>query len=127
MSFREMTLGNIGNLLYINNFSFISRILQCLCTTKTHMPEPKNAISWVSIPAKDFDRAVRFYSNILDRTLEPMGEGDDKMAPFFPLETPGVNGGITADPSFTPTSDGVRIYLDVRGELENILERIEEA
>jgi len=87
----------------------------------------KNLISWVSIPSTDYDRAVAFYSAIFDTKMETMGEGDERMAPFFPLDHEWVNGGVSADSSFKPTSDGVRIYLDVAGQLDEVLSRIEAA
>ena len=86
----------------------------------------KSIVSWCSIPSIDFDRAVKFYEEVLDITMTSMGEGDDRMAPFWDTEdAPGA--GVTADPTFRPTSDGVRLYLDADGAIDDILGRVVEA
>ena len=55
--------------------------------------------------------------------MTPMGEEEDRMAPFWDIEdAPGA--GITADPTFRPTSDGVRLYFDADGAIDDILGRV---
>ena len=42
----------------------------------------KKLVSWVEIPAKDFKRAVQFYSAVLEIELQEFDCGDEKMACF---------------------------------------------
>lgn len=44
----------------------------------------KKLITWVDIPAVDFDRAVKFYSNLLKLDLEIFDCAEEKMACFLP-------------------------------------------
>lgn len=84
-------------------------------------------MSWFSIPSLDFDRAVKFYEEILDISMEKMGEWDERMASIRPMSEPGVNGGVSGDSSFRPSKDGVRIYINVAGELDAVLGRVQSA
>lgn len=40
----------------------------------------KKLISWVEIPASDFERAVSFYSSVFNLDLTPLDFGKEKMA-----------------------------------------------
>jgi predicted enzyme related to lactoylglutathione lyase len=42
-----------------------------------------NAINWFELPATNFDRAVKFYNEVLGDNLQPMDHPQMKMA-FFP-------------------------------------------
>ena len=54
----------------------------------------KNAINWVEIPVKNFDRGKTFYETILGGTMQPMEAMGMKMA-FFPFDMKeGIGGGI---------------------------------
>jgi predicted enzyme related to lactoylglutathione lyase len=57
-----------------------------------------SCVKWFEIPAADFDRAVRFYSELLDVELTACDSGDEKMA-FFPEA---VGGSISWAKDFTP-------------------------
>ena len=86
-------------------------------------PFMKSIVSWCSIPCIDFDRAVKFYENILGITITPMGEGDDRVGPFSDTEEL-PSAGVTGDPTFRPTNDGVRLYLNAGDALDDILGRV---
>lgn len=89
----------------------------------------KNVFVWVDILTIDFDRAVNFYSTILDEKIkvdEFMGEE----LGFFPMEDDpeGVGGDIAKpDPEFTPSKNGTRIYLNCGKDIDAILGRVEQA
>lgn len=86
-------------------------------------------ITWVSIPTKDFDRAVNFYSTLTGETFKVQGEGDNKMATSVPDEEweKGVVGfGVSADSTITPGQSGVRIYL-AAPDMDGFLGRVEGA
>jgi len=76
------------------------------------------SIKWFEIPAADFPRAVKFYNNLLDITVKECDMGEEKMA-FFPHE----DGAISFAPDFNPSENGVLIYFDADGKLDNMLKK----
>ena len=50
-----------------------------------------NAINWFELPATNFDRAVKFYNEVIGADLQPFDSPDMKMA-FFPTKDNGVGG-----------------------------------
>jgi predicted enzyme related to lactoylglutathione lyase len=76
-------------------------------------------ISWVEIPTSDFERAVRFYSEVLKINLTAEDFGTEKMACF-----PSGEGAIIYTPGYSPSSQGVMVSLNVPDDLEATLERI---
>lgn len=85
-----------------------------------------NAINWFEIPAADFGRATKFYSEVLDAELQTMKMGDIDMA-FFPSNDNGVGGAITFGDNKKPTSEGSIVYLNGGEDLSTPLARIENA
>ncbi len=81
----------------------------------------KTMINWFSIPCAKFDRAVKFYSTILD--IEMMCDKDPggNQIAFFFSPTDGIAGAINADPNLKPGSEGTRIYLNAEGILDDVL------
>ncbi len=53
----------------------------------------KNAVNWFEIPANDIERAVKFYSTVLNTELQQQEMMGTKMA-FFTNDTDGVGGSI---------------------------------
>ena len=87
----------------------------------------KNAINWVEIPAKDFDKAKTFYETILDATMQPMESMGMKMA-FFPFDMKeGIGGSIMQGPGYEPSDKGTLAYLNGGDDLSVILSRVEKA
>jgi uncharacterized protein len=99
-----------------------------------HIPKPGEAAMtvrqsvavWFEIPAKDFDRAARFYERILGVTLRR-----DSMGPMtlgiFPYEEPNASGCIIAGPNAVPGKDGPIVYLNADGVLEKAIDAAWEA
>lgn len=89
-----------------------------------------NAISWFEIPATDLDRAQKFYETIFDITLNPMDTPNIKMR-MFPLDDmmTGVGGAVVDSGGFHKPSatDGVLIYLNGNPDVQNVLDKVEEA
>lgn len=79
----------------------------------------KRLISWVEIPAADFDRAVDFYNNILNLDLKTEESGRERKA-FLP----NGEGVIFTTPGFKPSKDGVIINLDIGNRLDETIEKI---
>ncbi len=86
----------------------------------------QNAINWFDIPAVDFQRAVKFYETILGVTLHQEAQGGT-MNGLFPADHEGVTGAVCQGEGYTPSADGSIVYLNVDGQLDAILSRVETA
>ena len=76
-------------------------------------------ISWVEIPASNFQRAVEFYKSVLKIDMEIIDCGTEKMACF-----PNDEGAISHAPGFNPGKDGALVSFYVEKDLEGAIERI---
>lgn len=85
-----------------------------------------NAINWFEIPAGDFDRAVKFYSDILGTPLRKT-EFAGLPHGYFPSEDPGVGGAVVFGEGYVPSMTGATIHLNPNGKMEEIVSRIEAA
>lgn len=85
-----------------------------------------NAINWFDLPATDIDRAIQFYSTILDKPVKK-DEFNGMPHGIFPSDASGVGGALVLSPNHVPADDrGAIIYLNV-GDLDGILSRVEGA
>lgn len=85
----------------------------------------KDFVSWFEIPSIDFQRAVDFYNHLYDIKMEISSSKDYIMA-FFPTEG-GIGGAIVSGPGSTPNSNGPLLYLNAGGDLQNMLDKVEQA
>ncbi len=79
----------------------------------------KKLITWVDIPAVDFDRAVKFYSNLLKLDLEIFDCAEEKMACF-----PSGEGAISLAPGFVPSENGPIINFNCENDLDGAIDRV---
>jgi uncharacterized protein len=104
-----------------------------------------HAFSWVELPSLDFDRAIEFYSAVLNRDIvvhEPdSDESINGRAGMFhsedEIDETTVSGMIVesdeyisesgATISYSPSDTGAIIYLTVDGDLDDALSRAESA
>lgn len=90
----------------------------------------KHAISWFEIPAKDIDRAQKFYERIFEIQMQPMDFGGTKMR-MFPLDDPmdGVGGTLIDSGGFHKPSltEGPLIYLNGNPDVDIVLNRVPSA
>jgi predicted enzyme related to lactoylglutathione lyase len=91
-------------------------------TTKEQQRESR--IVWFEIPSTDFDRAIRFYENILQTKLKRDFFGPTELA-IFNYTEPAISGTITP-PTDAPvvSRDGVVIYLNADPSLDAVLGRV---
>ena len=91
------------------------------------MDKFKSAINWFEIPALDFQRAVRFYSDIFAYELPTRDMGQLRMG-FFQHE-PGAGTGcaIVCGDGYQPSEHGSKLYLNAGNDLLTVLERVESA
>jgi hypothetical protein len=79
----------------------------------------KNLISWVEVPAVSIERAVKFYSKVLNLEIPIMDFGKEKMACF-----PGGVGSIVQSENFKPSKDGVLVSFDAGKDLSKALKTV---
>jgi len=82
-----------------------------------------NAVNWFELPASNFDRAVKFYSDVLDTDLKKTNMMGLDMA-FFPAED-GVGGAVVSGDGYAPNENGSIVYLNGGEDLSDPLSRIE--
>lgn len=86
----------------------------------------QNLINWFEIPATDFNRAVKFYGDILGINIHASEFGGTIMG-FFPTDGTNVSGAIVQGENYAPAEGGVLVYLNGGDDLNNILGKIENA
>lgn len=85
-----------------------------------------NAINWFEIPATNFSRAKKFYSNILNAELEDQEIMGTQMA-FLPSDEGAVGGAICTGEDHVPSTKGTIPYLNGGDDLSTVLSRVESA
>jgi predicted enzyme related to lactoylglutathione lyase len=89
-----------------------------------------HAISWFEIPSADIQRATQFYETIFATQLFPMDMGELLMR-VFPVEDMNteISGAIVHGGDFhiPSSSDGVLMYLNANGRMDEILGKVPEA
>ena len=86
----------------------------------------KYPVNWFEIPANDFNRAVKFYSTILNIELPVSDINGTKMA-FFSSEPLEVSGVIISGDGAEPSTKGILLYLNGGDDLAVPLSKIEGA
>ena len=81
----------------------------------------KNLIYWVEIPALNFSRAVKFYSQLLQAELVDCSSGNEKMAIL-----PDDAGAIFQSEGYRPSKDGLIVSLNAGKNLDEWLKRVVE-
>jgi hypothetical protein len=80
------------------------------------MDKPVNQIVWCDIPAKNLDRAVKFYSAVLGLKIEKQSFSGKEFAAFG--HENGVGCGLFAGDEIQPAAHGPLIYLNCQGRLD---------
>ncbi|MFO1267157.1 MAG: VOC family protein [Rubrivivax sp.] len=83
-----------------------------------------NAINWFEIPARDIDRAQRFYEKLLGASLRREAMGPETTLAVFPYTEPGAGGCVMAGPNAVPADTGTLVYLGVAPTLDSALARL---
>lgn len=91
------------------------------------MAELKSAINWFEIPTVDFDRAVRFYSEIYAFDMPTRDMGQNKMGFFQHEPGNGIGGAIVSGDGYVPSVDGSKLYLNAGSDLLTVLDRVADA
>lgn len=83
-----------------------------------------NTFCWVDVPVVNLDRAVKFYTAILDKPVEKLIEGGFEFA-LFPHDDQNVSGCLVKSDNRKPSADGPMVYLNVIGRLEEAVSLVE--
>jgi hypothetical protein len=94
-----------------------------------------NTVVWADIPVTDMDRAIEFYSQVLQQEIRRVEglEGVALVAPpndFDPSDVQGpapVSFDLALGEGMTPGTSGCTIYLNSRGDPEGMLQRAADA
>ena len=87
-----------------------------------------NAVNWFEIPATDFERAKKFYAELLQLEITdvPMPQGKYAIFPIS-MEGTGASGAIMQMEGFNPSAEGSIIYFYGGEDLSVPLARVEPA
>lgn len=85
-------------------------------------------LNWFEIPAADFERAVTFYSKVLDAHIhiDPSPNFQYAYLPSDPNKE-GFGGAIAGGENYAPSLIGTTVYLDGGKDLSIPLSRVESA
>lgn len=77
----------------------------------------QNTFCWIDIPVTDLDRAINFYSSILNVEVQKISEHGFEFG-LFPHTDNNVSGCLTVMPDRKPSANGPLIYLNVEGRID---------
>lgn len=84
----------------------------------------KKIFSYVAIPAIDFERAFKFYSEITDGLINRNPNVPFPMAYFVDEDNKDV-GHLFQLPTFKPSVDGAIVYMELTNDLNDTLTKVE--
>lgn len=87
----------------------------------SHANEVNNVV-WVDIPVVDLERAIRFYDAVLGGVTKDSFDG---MEFGIFMHEEGNGGCLAAMPGVRPSRDGVLIYLNANGRLDEAIAAVE--
>ena len=91
------------------------------------MARLKNAINWFEIPAINIERAVKFYSKVLDVEMPMSTSAPSTKMAFFPADPDGVQGALVQAEGYVPSDKGSLLYLNAGDDLAPALARVKPA
>ena len=77
-------------------------------------------IAWVEIPVRNMEKAIAFYNEVFQLSLEALDFGHEKMALL-----PNDEGALSLAKDFNPSSDGILPSFNVPDSMEATIERLE--
>ncbi len=84
----------------------------------------ENTVVWFEIPVIDLDRAVKFYTDLMEVEFHLVEDEKSKMA-FFPFEEGAASGALVLSEGYVPSNSGAVIYLNGGADLSEPLGRVE--
>lgn len=81
-------------------------------------------VKFMEIPVTDFERAAAFYRAILNVDIQEVEMMGSRMG-FFQAAGQDLWGAIVKGEDYTPSSDGVLVYLNAGDDVQKVLDKIE--
>jgi predicted enzyme related to lactoylglutathione lyase len=93
------------------------------------MDKNSNALNWFEIPAKDIQRAKKFYETIFAVKMDDMPEMMGMKMSSFPSEMGNgkASGALVQSEQHKPSTDGAVIYLNANPSIQTVIDRIDGA
>jgi len=86
----------------------------------------KSMISWFEIPVVDMSRAKVFYERLFSIDID-IEEMNGAFMGFFPSKGYSTTGALVSMKGYTPSEDGILLYLNGGDDLNTVLENVTEA
>lgn len=77
----------------------------------------QHTFCWIDIPVVNLDRAIAFYSAILDAEVQKISEHGFEFG-LLPHTDNNVSGCLTVMPDRKPSANGPLVYLNVQGRID---------
>ncbi|MFK7921090.1 MAG: VOC family protein [Bacteroidia bacterium] len=126
----NQTILSIGIILSLNFLACSGQINSNLDTQKhkstvnSAVNSPGSYVAIFEIPATNISRAIKFYQAILDINIQKIEIPEMQMG-LFPSEGQAVFGVIIEGEGYTPSPNGVTIYLNAGNDVQIVLDKIE--
>ncbi len=85
----------------------------------------KHLANWIEIPVNDIDRGISFYNAILSGVTFYKTTLQDIQYGVFPTEDKFNCGALVKGEGYTPSANGIIVYLDGGPDLSIILDKVE--
>ena len=82
-----------------------------------------NTFCWVDIPVIELDRAIQFYTAVLDAPVQKISEHGFEFG-LLPHTQENVSGCLCVMENRKPSQDGALVYLNVEGRLDQAIESV---
>jgi predicted enzyme related to lactoylglutathione lyase len=79
-----------------------------------------NTFCWIDIPVIDLDRAITFYTDLLEMPVQKISEHGFEFG-LLPHTENNVSGCLCVMDNRKPSQDGPLVYLNVEGRLEQVI------
>jgi hypothetical protein len=85
----------------------------------------QHQVVWFDIPVRDIDRALRFYSAVLGKTLKKEQAGFGAAVVLLPHDEGSIGGSLVQSMDAKPSDSGPLLYLNTHDRLEEALRAVE--
>jgi len=85
-----------------------------------------NTFCWIDIPVQDLDRAISFYSALLNTEVQKINEQGFEFG-LLPHTENNVSGCLCVMEDRKPSNNGPLVYLNLEGQLDRAVKAAEQA
>jgi predicted enzyme related to lactoylglutathione lyase len=88
------------------------------------MSQNNNTFCWIDIPVIDLDRAIAFYSAVLNKSVQKISEHGFEFG-LLPHTEDNVSGCLCVMEGRKPSQDGPLVYLNAEGRIDQAVKEVE--